>query len=185
MSTATLEQPVNIDDLPLVPVVPKHQKPLLRFELLFGRHEERNPRWRPNHKRKDSATGVMIPVMLDADGNEVPENILYVYVRGRTTIIETTVDLIRAIDHNSGPNGAKKFRRLNPGEFQEPVAAAPQAVAQTQAAEPPTVPEAKWTAEKLNPKSIRELQLICAESKIPYDNGASKGQLIALLTGAK
>lgn len=177
MSTATLEQPAtDYSKLPHVPQKPLHQKPVLRFELLFGRHTDRNPRWKPTHQRKDPATGVMVPVMLNEDGDEVPEEITYV----RGDIIETTDDLLRCIDHNSGRNGAKKFKRVEGDPIGE--------MKKVQEAEkadpiPGTVPETRWTVDKLNAMSIRELQLKCSEAKIKYDAGDRKDRLIQLLLG--
>ena len=177
MSTATLEQPVDLSKLPEVPQKPAYLKPIMRFELLFGRHEERNPRWKPTHQRKDPATGVSVPVMLNEDGDEVPENIMYV----KGDIIETTADLLRVIDHNSGRLGAKKFKRVDGdpiGEMrkaQEAIAADPiPSIAAT---------ETRWTVDKLNAKSLRDLQLICSESKLKYDAGDRKDRLISLIMG--
>lgn len=176
MSTATLEQPVDVAKLPLVPSVPQSQKPVLRFELLFGRHVERNPHWRPTHQRKDSATGVMIPVMLNADGDEVPEEVTYV----RGDIIETTSDLLRCIDHNSGPNGAKKFKRV----LGDPIGDIKKLQEAEKADPVPGAPEkTRWTVDSLNAKSLRELQLICSEAKIKYDAGDRKDRLIQLILG--
>lgn len=178
MSTTTLEQPpVDLSKLPEVPQKPTHQRPVLRFELLFGRHEERNPRWRPTHQRKDSATGVFVPVMLNEDGDEVPENLMYV----KGDIIETTADLLRVIDHNSGPNGVKKFKRVEGDPIGE-MRKAQEAVA----ADPVpgiAVNKTRWTVDALNLKSLRDLQLICSEAKLKYDQGDRKDRLIALVMG--
>jgi hypothetical protein len=181
MSSATLEQPAAFDTtkLPLVPQVAQKDKPIMRFELLFGRHEERNPKWKPTHQKKDSATGVMIPVMLNEDGDEVPENLMYV----RGDIVETTVDLLRAIDHNSGRNGVKKFKRVEGdpiGELrkaQEAVAADPIPGIAVAAV------DTRWTIDKLNSKSLRDLQLICSEAKLKFDAGDRKDRLISLIMG--
>lgn len=178
MSQATLEQtPFDTTKLPTVPQKPMHEKKVQRFELLYGRHEGRNPKWKPTHQKKDSATGVMIPVMLNEDGDEVPENIMYV----EGDIIETTEDLPRTVDHNSGPNGAKKFKRVEGdpiGEMKK--------IQEAAAADPipgTVVPPTKWTVDALNAKSLRELQLICANARLKYDASDRKDRLIQLILG--
>ena len=180
MSTATLEQPAfDISKLPVVPQTQAKDKPILRFELLFGRHEERNPRWKPTHQRKDAATGVMIPVMLNEDGDEVPENLMYV----RGDIIETTVDLLRAIDHNSGRNGVKKFKRVEGDPIGELKKAQEEAKSDPIPGAVVAAAKTRWTVELLNAKSLRELQLICSDAKLKYDAGDRKDRLIALILG--
>lgn len=177
MSTATLEQPVDISKLPTVPQKAAYQKPIIRFELLHGRHTDANPRWRPTHKRKDPATGVEIPVMLNEDGDEVPQEIMYV----KGDIIETTEDLLRSIDHNSGRGGVKKFKRVEG----DPIGDMKKIVEANKADPVPgaSAMKTRWTVEGLNNKSVRELQLICAENKIAYDAGDRKDRLIALIMG--